>query len=91
MSSIAETSRISLIFSLVTSPKITRLIIHNVYAAPMTKVVPDKSAIQKLTFKLARITKTSPTNPDVPGRAALASAKKTIKPAKRGIIKATPP
>jgi hypothetical protein len=57
------------------SPKITRLTIHSVYAAPRIRVVPARTAYQKLAWKLARMTMNSPTKPEVPGRPALAIEK----------------
>ena len=71
-------------------PKITLLTNHNEYTAPIITVIEAKNAIQRLILKLAKITVNSPTNPDVPGIAALASAKNTIKVANFGMELTTP-
>ena len=71
-------------------PKITLLINHKEYTAPMIRVIAAKNATQRLVLKLAKITVNSPTNPDVPGIAALASAKNTIKVANFGMELTTP-
>ena len=72
------------------SPKITLLTNQREYTAPIIRVIAAKNAIQKLILKLAKITVNSPTNPDVPGIAALASAKNTIKVANFGMELTTP-
>ena len=71
-------------------PKITLLINHKEYTAPIITVIEAKNATQRLILKLAKITVNSPTNPDVPGIAALASAKNTIKVANFGMELTTP-
>ena len=72
------------------SPKITLLINQREYTAPIIRVIAVKNAIQRLILKLAIMTVNSPTNPDVPGIAALASAKNTIKVANFGMELTTP-
>ncbi len=76
---------------LATGPKIARLTSHRVYAAESTSVVPAASAYQKLALKLARITRNSPTKPDVPGRPVFASANSTMNAPNFGIVLITPP
>ena len=66
-------------------PKITLLTNHKEYTAPIIRVIAAKNATQRLILKLAKMTVNSPTNPDVPGIAALASAKNTIKVANFGM------
>src|SRR5262245_35900768 len=62
----------------------------SVYAAPRIKVVAAKNASHALAWKLAMMTKNSPTNPDVPGKPAFASANSTISAANFGILLITP-
>ena len=84
--SLALISFNSAISSLVISPKMTRLYIHNVYAAPSINVSAAVNAIQKLALKLLKITKNSPTKPDVPGSPEFAIANNIIKAAKSATI-----
>src|SRR5260370_41669144 len=76
---------------LATSPKITRLTSHRVYAAPSTSVVPARKAYQTLALNDARITKNSPTNPEGAGNPALAIANNTMNAANFGMVLTTPP
>src|ERR1700733_3554526 len=78
-------------FSFATSPKITRLTSHRVYAAPITKAEAVRNAYQTLALNDARVTKNSPTNPDVPGNAAFAIANNTMNAANFGMVLTTPP
>ena len=78
------------ILSLKGLPKITLLTNHKEYTAPMIRVIAAKNATQRLILKLAKMTVNSPTNPDVPGTAALASTKNTIKVANFGMELTTP-
>ena len=55
------------------------------------RVRPASSAIQKFAWKLPRITRNSPTKPDVPGRPEFASANSIMNEAKTGMVLATPP
>src|SRR5438445_10405393 len=73
-----------------TGPNTTRFTSHSVYAAPRMRVVAASSEYQKLALKLARMTRNSPTKPDVPGRPVFASANSTMKAAKIGIVLITP-
>ncbi len=50
-----------------------------------------RKAIQGFAWKLARITRNSPTKPDVPGNPELAMANSTKNAAKTGIRLVTPP
>ena len=54
-------------------------------------MVAARNAYQKSARKLDRITRNSPTKPDVPGRPALAIANSTAKAAKTGMVLTTPP
>src|SRR5262249_19487796 len=74
-----------------TSPKITRLYIHRVYAAPKTSVVAAMSAIQKLNRIAPMITMNSPTKPEVAGRPQFAIANSIISAANFGMVFTTPP
>ena len=66
-------------------PKITLLISHSEYAAPIIRVIAAKNATQRLILKLAKMTVNSPTNPDVPGRPAFDKRKNIIIAEKSGI------
>ncbi len=77
--------------SLATSPKMTRLTSHSVYAAPSTKVVPARNAYQTFALNDASITRNSPMNPEVPGSPEFASANSTMKAANFGMVLITPP
>ena len=88
--SIAVISCIPEILSFNGLPKITLLINHSEYAAPIIRVIAAKNATQRLILKLAKMIVNSPTNPDVPGTAALASTKNTIKVANFGMELTTP-
>ena len=57
----------------------------------MMSVKADKLAIKPLALKAANITVSSPTKPDVTGRAAFESAKKTIRVANLGMTVTIPP
>ena len=54
-------------------------------------MVAARKAIQKLALKLLRMTRNSPTNPEVPGSPELASAKSIMKAANTGMVFTTPP
>jgi hypothetical protein len=73
------------------APKITRFTSHSVYAAPRISVRPARAAYQKLALKDARITRNSPTKPEVPGRPEFASANNTKNAANFGMVLITPP
>src|ERR1700693_2612031 len=77
--------------SFATSPKITRLTSHSVSGAPSTSVVPARKAYQTLALNDARMTKNSPTNPEVPGNPAFAIANNTMNDANIGMVLTTPP
>src|SRR5487761_600285 len=72
-------------------PKITRLYIHSVYAAPRINVTAAAKPSQKSAFTAARITRNSPTNPEVPGNPAFAIANSIMNAANFGIVLTTPP
>ena len=59
--------------------------------APRISVTAARNAYQKLALKLARITRNSPTKPEVPGNPAFAMAKSTMKAPNIGIRLITPP
>jgi hypothetical protein len=54
-------------------------------------VIAAAKPSQKLTLTEARITRNSPTKPDVPGRPAFAIAKSIMNAANLGIVLTTPP
>jgi hypothetical protein len=78
-------------FALPTGPKTTLFTSQSVYAAPRMSVVAASREYQKLALKLARITRNSPTKPEVPGKPIFASANNTMKAAKIGMVLMTPP
>jgi hypothetical protein len=78
-------------WALATGPKITRLYISSVYAAPQISVVPATRASQKLVFMAPMMTMNSPTKPLVAGRPQLAMAKSIVNAANLGMLFTTPP
>jgi hypothetical protein len=50
-----------------------------------------RNAYQKFALNAARITRNSPTNPDVPGKPALARANSTMNAPNTGMVLITPP
>ena len=78
-------------WSFATAPKITRLYIQSVYAAPKISVVAARNAIQKFAFMAPMMTMNSPTKPLVAGRPQLAIANSIMNAANFGMVFTTPP